>query len=267
MSSSTGFLSKVQDNIVKHAPTILAVFGGIGVVASVCLASKAAVDSKENIEEAREKHREEVDDPEADISFGDKAVIYAKAYWPTAVMVAATEACIYGSNHINNKRLAALGAAYILKEADFKEYKQKVEEIVGGKKAQEIKDNIMQQHVNETDTSNVVQSNNINIPKGLKMDLWWDEVSKRYFYSNIDYVRRAEIKANAQLQTDGFVSVNDIYEWLGIETVPLMENDGWDLEKHGEVVLKVGSAIKEPDMNVWTLDMEVLPKNEWLGIG
>lgn len=267
MSSSTGFLSKVQKKIVKHSPTILAVIGGVGVIASVCLASKAAVESKENLEKAREKHREETNNPEADISFGDKAVIYAKAYAPTAVMVTATEVCIFGSNHINQKRIAALSAAYILKEADFKEYKQKVEEIVGGKKAQEIKDNIMQQHVNETDASNVVQNNNINIPKGLKMDLWWDEVSKRYFYSNVDYVRRAEIKANAQLQTDGFVSVNDIYEWLGIETVPLMENDGWDLEKHGEVVLKIGSAIKEPDMNVWTLDMEVLPKNEWLGIG
>ena len=107
----------------------------------------------------------------------------------------------------------------------------------------------------------------------MKLDLWWDETSKRYFYSNVDYVRRAEIKANAQLNTD-FVSVNDVYNWLGIDTIDLMENDGWDPNEVGEIVLGIGSAIKEPDIIVWTLSMDAKPKvdkeypsSEWLGIG
>lgn len=266
MASSTGFLSKVQDVVVKNSPTILAAVGGIGVVASVVSASKAGVKVKEDLEKAREEKQEQSVDDEIDISFSEKAVIYAKAYAPTAALVVATELCIFGSNHINQKRLAALSAAYILKEADFKEYKKYVEETIGGKKAQEIKDSLIQKHINDIPQTpeNTV---NPNIPRSLKLDLWFDETSKRYFYSNVEYVRKAEIEANAQLQKDGFVSVNDIYAQLGLDTVPLMENDGWDLDTHGEVVLKIGSALKEPDMNVWTLTMEATPRNEWMGIG
>ena len=266
MVNSTSFLSKLQENIVKHSPTILAVIGGIGAAATAVLASKAAIDAKEEIAKAKEERQTELVDDEADISFGEKAVIYAKVYAPTAIMLTATELCIFGSNHINQQRIAALGAAYILKEADFKEYKEHVESMIGKKKAQEIKDNLVQKHINDipqTDSNTM----NPNIPKSLKLDLWYDETSKRYFYSNVEYVRRAEIEANAQLQKTGFVSVNDIYELLGIETVPLMENDGWDLDTHGEVILEIGSALKEPDMNVWTLTMEATPKNEWIGIG
>jgi hypothetical protein len=265
MTTSTSILSKLQQNIVKHSPTILAVFGGLGAVATAVLASKASIKAKDDLEKAREEKRKAEDNEEADISNSDKAMIYAKAYTPTAIMLGATELCIFGSNHINQSRIAALGAAYILKEADLKEYKDHMEELMGKKKAQEIKDSIISKHVNEADPSGV-EKFNPNIPQGLKLDLWWDETSKRYFYSNVEYVRKAEIEANAQLQRTGSVSVNDIYQMLGLETVPLLEDDGWN-ETHGEIVFDIGATIKEPDLNVWTLTMDAIPSSEWLSIG
>lgn len=259
MASMSKFLSDIREGITKNSPTILAVIGGVGVIGSVVLASKAAVKTKEDIAKAQEEAEE-------DLEFKEKAKIYAKNYWPTAAMVVATEVCIYGSNHINKQRFAALASAYILKETDFKEYKEHVEETIGHKKAQEIKDSLIQKHIKHTEQNESNTAEPI-MPRGTKLDLWWDETSKRYFYSNVDYVRRAEIEANAMLQKNGFVGVNDIYEILGLETIPLMDNDGWDKETHGEVVLTIGSAVKDPDTIVWTMTMNAEPSSEWLGIG
>ena len=110
---------------------------GIGAAASVGLAIDGTIQSKKKIEQAKEES------PTGDISKADKALIYFKSYGPTACMLVATELCLYGSHEIHEKRLATLGAAYILSESNFKEYKEKAEELFGEKKTREIEDAII----------------------------------------------------------------------------------------------------------------------------
>ena len=300
MSKTSAFL-KIQRMVVKNAPTILAVMGAVGTVTAVVMSSDAAIRAKKVIETEEFKSQnkdlcakylpedtksnasvkdicavmqergmtgEEVkaityDDTKSTLSTADKALIYAKAYAPTAIMTAASIFCIFGSNHINKQRIASLAGAYILKETAFEEYKDKAEELLGSKKASEIEDDIIQSHINQNPPTeaNILQT---NIPNAVQLSLWYDETSRRYFYSNAEYIRRAELEANRLLNENGFVGINDIYELLGIEEIPLGDDMGWQKDMNGEVIIEIGSALLGPDIPCGTIKMEVRPTSAWL---
>lgn len=254
---SSKFLDKIQKSIAKNSPTILAIMAGVGAAASVGLAIDGTLQSKKRIEEAKKESET------GDISTGDKALIYVRAYMPTVTMLAATELCIYGSYKIHEKRLAALGAAYILSESNFKEYKEKAEEMLGEKKTREIEDAIIQKHIDETPQTPSNTSEN-HLPNATQLGLWFDETSRRYFYSNAEYIRRAEIEANAMLQKNGFVSINDVYELIGVDPIPLGDDMGWQSDLKEEVVIQIDAALMGPDIPVGTIRMEVHPSNAWI---
>ena len=98
----------------------------------------------------------------------------------------------------------------------------------------------------------------------MQLSLWWDEQARRYFYSNAEYIRRAEIEATSMLKKNGYVDVNDFYDILGLEHIPLAENLGWDNTITDEVTILIGSALMGPDIPVGTINFEVHPTSAWL---
>jgi len=299
-----GFFLKAQKFIVKNAPTILTFMGAVGTLAAVALSSDSALKAKKVIaaEEFKKLNtdicdkylpegssnlytetdivntikengatKEELtsivryDGTNSKLSKADRALIYIKCYVPTAIMTAASIFCMFGSNYINKQRIAALAGAYILKSTAFDEYKDKVKGLLGEKKSNLISDEIIQEHINQNPPTDA-NTYQTTIPNPMQLSLWWDETSKRYFYSNAEYIRRAELEATKQLQEDGYVGVNDVYELLGIEDVPLGEGQGWNKKMTNEVTITIGSALLGPDIPCGTITMEVHPKPEWLGL-
>ena len=296
-----GLFLKAQKFIVKNAPTILATMGAIGTVAAVVMSSDSAlkakhiieveefknqnrdlcdkylpdnVDSREsikdicNIMESRGMTKEEskmmaYNDTQSTLSTADKVLIYAKAYAPTVIMTTASIFCIFGGNRISKQRIASLAGAYILKETAFDEYKQKAEEMLGKKKVSEISDDIIQSHINQNPPTeaNTLQP---NLPNPVQLSLWYDETSNRYFYSNAEYIRRAELEANRMLDKNGFVGINDVYSILGIDEIPLGDDMGWQKDINGEVTIEIGTALLGPDVPCGTILMEVRPTSAWL---
>lgn len=296
-----GLFLKAQKFIVKNAPTILTTMGAVGTVAAVIMSSDSALkakriieveefknqnqdlcdkylpenaDSKESIKDicsimqSRGMTEEEIraieyDDTKSTLSTADKAIIYAKAYAPTAIMTAASIFCIFGGNRISRQRIASLAGAYILKETAFDEYKQKAEEMLGKKKANEISDDIIQSHINQNPPTeaNTLQP---NLPNPVQLSLWYDETSNRYFYSNAEYIRRAELEANRMLDKNGFVGINDVYSILGLDEIPLGDDMGWQKDINGEVTIEIGTALLGPDVPCGTIRMEVRPTSAWL---
>jgi len=100
-----------------------------------------------------------------------------------------------------------------------------------------------------------------NVPD---LSLWYDTTTDRYFYSNIDYIRKAELDAQRMLERNGFVSINDIYGMLGIKEVPLGDDMGWQSDMNSEVILNTGAVLNQKGDPVGTLTMEVRPSSAWL---
>ena len=96
------------------------------------------------------------------------------------------------------------------------------------------------------------------------MSLWYDETSNRYFYSNAEYIRRAELEANRMLDKNGFVGINDVYSILGLDEIPLGDDMGWQKDINGEVTIEIGTALLGPDVPCGTIRMEVRPTSAWL---
>jgi hypothetical protein len=199
----------------------------------------------------------------------DKIFLYAKYYWPAAVTLGLSIFCIFSGNHINKKRILQLTGALALSKKSLTEYKDKVEELVGTKKAQEIEDQVIHDKIvnNPPTEANTVIPNMGNVPD---LSLWYDVDSDRYFYSNIEYIRKAEIEAQRMLEANGTITRNDIYGILGIKEIPLGENSTWIYDPdrsgvHNEIRLKTGADLDDKGNPVGTLTMNdlSLPSNEW----
>ena len=261
ISRKDQMMNNIQKQIVKKIPTILTVMGAIGTVSAVAMSTDSAMRAKKKLEEAKD-----------DISKLEKALIYAEAYAPTVLMTGASLVCIFGSNQINSQRIASLAGAYILKETALDEYKEKTEEIFGKKKAQQVKDEIVQDHISATPPTdqNTVIPAYYGGPETLS--LWWDEVAKRYFYCNAEKIRKAELKANKELQASGFVSVNDIYEMLQLPPIKTGDDSGWEYDlndpmnsRNREVSIDISGGLTDIDTPCGVMDMDPWPNSSWLG--
>ena len=91
--------------------------------------------------------------------------------------------------------------------------------------------------------------------------LFYDEFSERYFTSTIDKVLQAEYHLNRNLALGGIMTLNDWFEFLGLEKAPDGDTLGWSVcdsyywldFNHSKTVLDDGlecyliSMIFEPD--------------------
>lgn len=287
-----------QKAVVKNLPTILAVAGSVGAVATAACARRDTIKAEQQIEELRrevmgldydnfikavrmKKKNRKITDEEIAIAIGcsteylndileddietkDKAKVYLKSYIPTIVMGVATIACIIGGNHIAGKRLAALAGAYMISEGKLKEYKEKVKEIVGEKKADEVDSAIITDHISKDNQqlNEITQTDGLGMSNAVNLSLWYDIFSDRYFYSSMERIRRAEIEGQAILNGNGFLDLNTIYGMLGLNEIPLGEFLGWDAEQNPTVSLKVHHDLID-GTPVGTINVDVRPTSSW----
>ncbi|MGN1109992.1 MAG: DUF6353 family protein [Oscillospiraceae bacterium] len=206
----------------KHSPEILMVIGITGMVSSTILAVKATPKAILLIEERKYELGIDVLTPVETV----KATW--KCYVPAAISCAASVACLIGSNSVNVKRNAALATAYKLSETAFTEYREKVVETIGEKKEQAVRDKVSEEKLKQ----NPVSKTEV-IVTGRGHTLFFDPLSSRYFYSDIEKIKRAVNNLNKEILTDAFdqgVTVNDFYDEIGIPNTATGDNLGWNLK-------------------------------------
>ena len=202
----------------KHSPQILTGLGIAGVVSTTALAIKATPKAIRLIEEKKEEKNDNLTPME---------VVKAtwKCYIPTAVSMATSIACLVCASSVNTKRNAALAAAYKISETAFIEYKDKVVETIGEKKERTVREKISEDRVK----NNPPQQNNI-IMTGKGNDLYLEPISMRYFYSDRNSVEKVQNELNKRMLYDvgGYISLNDLYDELGLEHSVIGYELGWN---------------------------------------
>ena len=106
-----------------------------------------------------------------------------------------------------------------------KEYQSKVVEKIGEKKEQEVRDDIDRDRISR----NPVNNSQV-IVTGRGDTLCYDKLSGRYFRSDIEKLRRLENQINKNIISYMFVSLNEVYEDMGLEGIELGEGQGWDVD-------------------------------------
>ena len=221
-----------QRLLAKHSPEILTGIGIAGMVTSTVLAVKATPKAVRLMEQAREEQEVERLTPI------DTVKATWKCYIPAVVSGVGGAACIIGAQTLNMKRGAALAAAYKLSETALTEYREQVVETLG-----EAKEKIIQEKVAEkkVEAAPVTEREIIRTKRGNTR--CYDPLSDRYFYSDLEIIRRAENTINEHLLHSicGDATVNDFYDEIDLPHTDLGDNMGWNTDRL--VKLHIGSMV------------------------
>lgn len=237
----------VRTILSKHSPEILVGIGISGMVATTILAVRATPKALVLIEEAK---REKESDSLTPVETIQAAW---KCYIPAAVTGMASIACIIGSNSVNAKRSAALATAYTLSENALREYKDKVVETIGEKKEKEVRNAIAKDKIEK----NPVSSKEVILTK--KGDtLCYDVLSGRYFKSDIEKLKRCMNEINRQILNDGSASLNDFYYEIGLDSIKIGDDLGWDT-RQGLVDIEFSSQLASDGTPCLVLDFSIAP--------
>lgn len=193
----------------RNAPTILTCVGGIGVVATSVMAVKATPKALQLLEEAKA-------DKGDDLTKLENVAVAGPAYIPAIVTGAATIACIFGANVLNQRQQASLASAYALINNSYKEYKKKVEELYGKEANAKVQQEIAKDKYKEND----IQQEDDEL-------LFYDEFSGRYFNATMERVLVAEYQVNRELHNTGCDTLNHFYELVGLDPIEGGDALGW----------------------------------------
>lgn len=252
-------LRKVGTLISKNSPTILTGFAVAGLISTSVMAVRVTPKALRLLDLERE-YRKKKQSPT--MNKRDIVKLTWKVYLPPVLLGSATIACIIGANSIGMRRNAALASVYSLTEATLKEYQNKVVETIGVTKEQKIRDDIAKDRVeaNPVDESKIIFT-------GKGETLCYDSLSGRYFKSDIEKIRKAENQLNRDLLADNFVSLNEVYEALGLPPIQIGEDLGWSLwidEADSLVSMKFSSQLTPEGTPCLVLDYAVRPRYDYM---
>lgn len=222
----TAFLRRIEKFSIDNSPTILTTVGVVGTIGTAVLTHRAALKA-DLILSQWDQGLARDDLPPAGRK--EKVNLVWKEYLPAFLVGSLTVTCIVGANRIGSKRAAALAAAYTISEKTFEEYRHKVVKHIGSSKEEKIRDEIAQDRVDNRPVSKeVIIAGNGNV-------LCFDAYSGRYFNSTMENLKRAQNDTNYQVLNDGYASLSDFYERIGLPATDASEEVGWTQDKSLEL--------------------------------
>lgn len=201
------------------APILLSVVSVVGVFSTTALAVKATPKAMKILKEKEEK-------------LSVKEVVKAtwKCYIPTAISAAVTVGCIAGAGILSERRITAITAAYGVLENTYKNYISKVKEMLGEETHREILKSIAAERATQENITAEACCCNTSLGfEGADEEeyLFYDQFGDRYFTSTISSVLQAEYHLNRNFCLGGHVTLNDFYEFLGIEKTKTGDTFAW----------------------------------------
>ena len=205
----------------KRSPEILTGVGIAGMITTTVLAVKATPDAMQKIVDKKkiEHHKK--------LTTIQTIQTVWTCYIPAGVTGVVSVACLIGASAVNGRRNAALATAASLAESSLREYRSKVVETIGEKKETAILDAIDRDRV-----QNNPPPTNLEAPltEGANQPvLCYDAMFGRYFYSDVETLKRAANKLNYQMNnmSEPYISLNDFYMEIGLTTVEIGDDLGW----------------------------------------
>lgn len=205
--------------IKRNMPTILSIGAAIGVIVSNVLTNKASIKATLKIDEVeKKKHRE--------LTFIEEVKVVAPIYAPSIVVGAATIGCIFGSNFLNKKQLAALAGAMSLLQANFKRYRDEVVHEVGKEKEEDI---WKASRASETPLYKTISEQEGKFIDTTGLTFFIDSLTDEGFYTDKATVESAILKLNRKLQMNPnqTVTLNEFRNDLDLHATNFGNIVGW----------------------------------------
>lgn len=254
---------KVGFKLKKHSPEILAVAGVVGTVTSAVMACKATLKVTDIIDETKETvetihdsvgkglHTSDGEEYTQEVANKDLAIVYTQTAWkfiklygPSVALGAVSIGCMVGSNQILRKRNVALAAAFKAVDTSFKEYRDRVIDRFGkdldrelrfGVKAKEVEETVVDENGKETTVKKTIEVVDPNTAHSIYSVVYDDgctgwsknpELNKVFLIQQQNY-------ANDKLKLNGILTLNQVYDMLGIQRTAYGQIAGWVYTEDG----------------------------------
>lgn len=202
--------------VKRNLPTILTTVGAIGVVATAVTSAKATPKAIKLLEQAEEKKGET-------LTVIEKVKTAGPVYIPSVIIGTATIACIFGSNTINKHRQASLISAYTVLDHSYKEYREKVKDLLGDDADATVMNEIAKDKYEEVKDKFEDKDEN----KDDDVKLFFEEYSGRYFEATMSDVLEAEYHFNRNFALRDYADLNELYSFLGLPETEYGATIGW----------------------------------------
>lgn len=209
----------IKSFLKQTTPVILTVVGSIGVAATSVMAVRATPKALDILSS-------HADDEE--LSKKDVIKLTWRCYIPAALVGISTITCIAVINVFNKRRQASLASAYAMLNQSYKQYRKAANTVYGDDADSKIRAQAAKDTYVSADGYSLYSSD--LDPESEKI-LCCDLFSQRYFTATMTSVLNAQYHINRNLCLRGNVSVNEFYEFLGIDKIDCGDEIGWSLEE------------------------------------
>lgn len=248
-------LSRAERVFTANSPIVLTAFGVVGIVGTVYATHKATTTANKKVADAIYTHNLTASSLERieGLTRMETAKLVWKDYAPVVGIASLSVAAVIGAQYVNTKRAAALAAGYMVIEAKHEEYREKVEEIFGVKKAQDVDSAVNKGQIERArDRTVTVHTGDV---------LCIDTLTGQPFSSNMEDLRRAQNDINNDILHGETPSVTDLYaklEGSGLKATRVTDVLGWNDESMCE--MKLTSELDEKGLAYLVMDFSILPK-------
>ena len=200
-------LKLARSGLIKYAPQIAT---GIGLALALVAGVRAVQKTPEAVKLIERKKEEKKDE----LTVTETVKTVWRCYLPSVIIFIVACVLIIGGQRISTRRAVAAATACSLYETQLKQYQEAAKEVLGDKKEAEIRTQMARNEV----TSRPPLSTDDIVSTGRGNALFYDELSKRYFWSDPAYVDKIFQNLNFQLLDEMYVSLNDYWDALGLPT-------------------------------------------------
>ena len=195
-----------------------------GVITTAVLAAKETPKAKTLLEELKKEN------PEPTKFEIVKTV--TPAYAPAIISGVLTIASIVGTTILSQRAQASLASSYALLDHNYRRYKEAVKEVFGEDADQKVMDHIIISECENCPPFICGLGGVETLDFGIQEEehLFYDTYSERYFTSTIGHVLQAEYHLNRNYVMGGGASINEFYEFLGLDPVVNGDSIGWDFD-------------------------------------
>lgn len=193
----------------KYGSTILTGLGVAGVLGTAFMARHDALSEVHSIVHGKIPETSE-----------EKVIFYAKRYWKTAVLGAATITSIVLAERLDAKKIGALTAAAVIAEEKLKKYRGEIEKRFGKEIEQDI-------YIESCEKEWHMYPELPNNEDSGELLYFYDDFSERYFRATAERVQQAIYHLNRNFHLKGYAYLSEFYEFLGLKANDLSKTIGW----------------------------------------
>lgn len=234
-------LTTAKQFVVKHSNAILTGTGIALMIGAVTITVPVTIKAKQVVEE-RKQEAEEAQKP-----FTKKDVV--KETWkyyalPTALVIL-SGSCFVAAHKLDAKKAGQILSALSLSENAYQKLKSSVKEAVGEEKMAEITNKMHSDEVKNLPSN----GKEIALVEG-DGTLFLEPTSQRLFKSDINDVKTAINRLNERMFDECYITLNDLYDALGLNTTTIGDYLGWDINSEGTIQVNFEPHLDSKDRQI-----------------